>query len=358
MRGFRAVSRPAWAAVLSDLAGGGEYRKSPVEILATASSMVTHHRYAESSGLRATRFGRWTDGVNALRADCVSFAGYWSEYNERVRGELAALAGKGAEPGPLWVVLGDSTAQGLGAPGPHGGYVGQALQELRRRTGQPWRLLNLSVSGSLIRDVLANQLSQLPTSPDLVTCGVGANDVFYSSPSRLLADMRTLLAEVPDGTVMLDLPLPAGLWGVVGRAGVPYITRINRVINEGAAERGLPVAEVSAHFTSPWAGKFSADSFHPSQDGYRDWTRALLAAIPAVQPADAQLPVGWPDGIRCPGDPVASAAGGDPVPSAAGARGSRRHHLDRQLLDRGMGAGGRLVRNLQGLRLARRVYPQ
>ena len=285
MRGVRAVSRPAWATVLSGLAGGQD-RKSPVEILATASSLLTHHRYAAYSGLHATRFGRWTDGVNALRADCVSFAGYWSEYNERVLAELES------EPGPVWVALGDSTAQGLGSPGPHGGYVGQSLQELRRRTGEPWRVLNFSVSGSLIRDVLTGQiprlteqLSRLPAAPALVTCGVGANDVFYSSPSRLFADMRALLAAVPDGTVMLDLPLPAGLWGLVGRAGVPYVGRINRLISEVAGERSLPVASISGHFLPPWAGKFGADSFHPSQDGYRDWTRALLTAIPVTQPA-------------------------------------------------------------------------
>ena len=255
---------------------------SPVEILATASSVLTHHKYAEYSGLRASRFGRWTDGVNMLRADCVAFAGYWSEYNARVLAE--------PEPGigPLWVALGDSTAQGLGAPGPHGGYIGQSLQELRRRTGQPWRLLNLSVSGSLIRDVLAIQLPQLPAAPALVTCGVGANDVFYSSPRRLFADLRALLAAVPDGTVMLDLPLPVGLWGVVGRAGAPYITRINQVIHEIAVERALPVAPVSEHFTPPWIGKFSADSFHPSQDGYRDWTRALLSVLPPAQATAAQ----------------------------------------------------------------------
>jgi lysophospholipase L1-like esterase len=37
---------------------------------------------------------------------------------------------------------------------------------------------------------------------------------------------------------------------------------------------------VSAHFRPPWRGKFASDCFHPSQDGYQDWTRALLAAIP------------------------------------------------------------------------------
>jgi lysophospholipase L1-like esterase len=60
---------------------------------------------------------------------------------------------------------------------------------------------------------------------------------------------------------------------------VPYVARINRIIREVAAARGLPVAEVSAHFMPPWTGKFASDCFHPSQNGYRDWTRALLAVI-------------------------------------------------------------------------------
>jgi acyl-CoA thioesterase-1 len=270
-----AVSRPAWAHVLSGLSGGPD-RKSPVEIVATASSMFTHSPYAGACGIRASKFGRWTDGVNAMRADCISFAAYWDAHNQRVLGAMED------DPGPLWVVLGDSTAQGLGAPGPQGGYVGQALNQLRRRTGQRWRVLNLSVSGSLIRDVLASQLPQLPVTADLVTCGVGVNDVFFSSPGRLFADLRTLLAKVPHGTVMLDLPLPNRLAGIFGRMSVPYVTRINRVIREVAATRELGVAAVSENFTAPWAGKFSCDSFHPSQDGYRDWTRALLATIPAV----------------------------------------------------------------------------
>jgi lysophospholipase L1-like esterase len=57
------------------------------------------------------------------------------------------------------------------------------------------------------------------------------------------------------------------------------VTRINRAIHAAAAARGLPVAEVSAHFLPPWTGKFAPDCFHPSQDGYRDWSRALLEAI-------------------------------------------------------------------------------
>lgn len=274
-----AVSRPAWANAIS---GTGANRKSPVEIFATAASVLTRSPYAEVSGLRAGKFGRWTDGVTAMREDCIAFAAYWHAHNDRVLHELEAGTKAGTKPGPLWVALGDSTAQGLGAPGPRGGYVGQALQQLRRRTGQHWRVINLSVSGALIRDVLGEQIPQLPQAPDLVTCGVGANDILYSAPGKLFSDMRALLAAVPERTVMLDLPLPAGFWWLVGRMSVPYITRINRVIYEVAKDRGLPVAEVSGQFIPPWPGKFSSDSFHPSQDGYRDWTRALLAALPAA----------------------------------------------------------------------------
>jgi hypothetical protein len=96
----------------------------------------------------------------------------------------------------------------------------------------------------------------------------------------VLRDLRTLAGAVPDGTALLDLPLPAGLWGILGRVSLPYVARINRVIHHSAAARGLPVAEVSTHFLPPWPGKFAADSFHPSQAGYRDWSCALLAALP------------------------------------------------------------------------------
>ena len=136
---------------------------------------------------------------------------------------------------------------------------------------------------ALTRDVLRDQLPRLPVGPDLVTCGIGSNDILYTGPGRLFSDLRALIAAVPDQTVLLDLPLPAGCWGFLGRASVPYVTRINRTIHAAAAGRGLPVAEVSAHFLPPWTGKFGPDCFHPSQAGYRDWSRALLAAITVAE---------------------------------------------------------------------------
>jgi lysophospholipase L1-like esterase len=276
-----AVSGLTLRSPLSGTGTGIGGRRSPVEVVATMGTYLTRTHAAEISGLRAGPFGRWADGVTAMRADCVAFADHWQQHNEQVLRTAAA--------GPLWVVLGDSTAQGLGAPSPDGGYVGQALDAMRRRTGLPWQVLNLSASGSLIRDVLHRQLPRLPASADLVTCGIGVNDILYTGPGKLFADLRALLAAVPDHTIVLDLPLPDGYGGLIGRAGRPYVARINRTLYEAAASRGLPVATVSAHFQPPWAGKLASDCFHPSQDGYRDWTRALLATLDARTAQDPQL---------------------------------------------------------------------
>jgi lysophospholipase L1-like esterase len=267
---------------------GGASRKSPVEVFATAASVVTHSPYAEVTGIKHGKLGRWTDGVAELRAARTEFATYWDAHNDRVLSKRDRALQNGDALDPLWAVLGDSTAQGLGATGPNGGYVGQTLHQLRRTTGRHWRVLNLSVSGALIRDVLADQIPRLDGQhPDLVTCGAGVNDILYSAPGKLFSDLRALLAAVPDDTVMLDLPLLNGFWWIVGHMSVPYITRINRVIREVAGERSLRVAEVSRHFIPPWNGKFSSDNFHPSQDGYRDWSRALAEALTAGPAAAA-----------------------------------------------------------------------
>ena len=125
MRRAPEVSRPAWMKVLPGRSDA--VRRSPVEIVANLASYVTRTPVADLSGLRGGWFGRWTDGVAAMRGGCVTFASHWQLHNYRVL----------TESGPLWVVLGDSTAQGLGAPSPESGYVGQVLAELRDGPGNP-----------------------------------------------------------------------------------------------------------------------------------------------------------------------------------------------------------------------------
>src|SRR3712207_5992021 len=61
--------------------------------------------------------------------------------------EAANVAAR-KEEGPLWVVLGYSTAQGIGAPSYGQGYVGQLRAALDEHSSTHWRVLNLSKSGA------------------------------------------------------------------------------------------------------------------------------------------------------------------------------------------------------------------
>src|SRR5436189_5769259 len=81
-------------------------------------------------------------GMRRVHAQVAVYAKAWDEANEQ-----ALVA-----PGPLWVVLGDSTAQGIGAPSPDEGYVGQVHRLLTTTSGEPWRVLNLSKSGGKVAD--------------------------------------------------------------------------------------------------------------------------------------------------------------------------------------------------------------
>src|SRR5678810_378103 len=75
----------------------------------------------------------------------------------------------------LYVALGDSTGAGVGAR--DGGYVGRLFKRLEERRPES-KLSNLCVSGATTADLVRDQLDQgIALNPDLVTIGVGINDI-------------------------------------------------------------------------------------------------------------------------------------------------------------------------------------
>jgi len=212
-------------------------------------------------------------GLREVHAQVARYAAAWEDANQRAQGD----------GGPLWVVLGDSTAQGIGAPGWDQGYVGQLLRILDDGSPRPWRVLNLSRSGARAADVLDRQLPALETladPPELVTCAIGANDIVGHTPTAVLeAQLRRILARLPAGALVATLP--QGLSPARTQAA-------NRVIREEAPAAGLVVADVWARTGPPWQGKFASDKFHPGALGYADWAAALAAVLPA-----AVLPARW-----------------------------------------------------------------
>ncbi len=181
-------------------------------------------RWGDAERTTARRaFRRWCDGVAFVDVQARTFAEFWSRQNETAR----------AADGPLWVVLGDSTAQGLGATSPMHGYVGQALETLNSRSDRPWRVLNLSRAGAQAAHVLNDQLpllEALGTEPALVTCGIGSNDILGTVPKTFHSNLRQLIRRLPSSSVVMDLLLPDRFWAIGGLCS-PYVAGINRTIH-------------------------------------------------------------------------------------------------------------------------------
>ena len=207
-------------------------------------------------------------GVRQVHAQVAVYAKAWEEAN------ALALSGQG----PLWVVLGDSTAQGIGAPSYDQGYVGQLRRMLDEHSSRPWRVLNFSRSGARAADVVNVQLprlEELDTTPDLVTCAIGANDMVPTPLPQVLDSMREIIRRLPRGSIIATIP--QGLRS--SRATV-----VNEMIRDEAPAAGLVVADVWAHTGPPWHGKLAQDGFHPGLAGYAEWAKAFAEALTQVPP--------------------------------------------------------------------------
>jgi lysophospholipase L1-like esterase len=201
-------------------------------------------------------------GVAATLGLGSEYRRYWEASNERTR----------HTDGPLWVAVGDSTAQGIGASAPDRGYVGQLLDRLRHEEQRPWRVVNLSVTGARIADVVHEQVPRIDDAgaPELVTCAAGANDVIRFGFRRVVDALEALIRALPAGAVLATIP--QGL--------LPRRTReLNDIIRAEAPVAGLRIADAWAHTGPPWQGKYAADDFHPNDTGYGEWCAAFAEAI-------------------------------------------------------------------------------
>lgn len=197
--------------------------------------------------------GRVFPGVREVQAQTEPYAAAWDRAN---RAALAAT-------GPLWVAMGDSMTQGVGASAYDRGWVGQLSGRLR---GDGWdhRLVNLSVTGARVEDVLESQLPALEAisaqegAAALVTVVIGSNDVVSPLHRRGLTErFATLLDRLPEGSVVMNLPNPSR-----------EARRVDALLRRRAAEGQIVLADMRAEGPRSWRGLLAADSFHLNDRGY------------------------------------------------------------------------------------------
>lgn len=212
-----------------------------------------------------------TVGLLMLKHDLVSYKNYW---------EKRAL--NSAQPGSiLYVALGDSAAQGIGASTPEKGYVGLLANRLEEESSQPVHVVNISVSGAKVADVTKNQipkLKNLPINADtVVTLDIGANDMRNFEPIGFTKSMDELMRGLPPQTVLSDIPYFGG--GIL-KASEPSAVTASAIIRELAQKYNLRMAEL--HQITTERDKlhgYAADFFHPNNTAYRNWYLAFAEKL-------------------------------------------------------------------------------
>ena len=197
-----------------------------------------------------------------LKSSVNGYATYWKNYSSQ--GTL------------VYVALGDSAAQGIGASSPNKGYVGLLAQRLADKTDQQVRVVNLSVSGAKIDDVIKTQVPQLKDyQADVITVEIGGNNVVNDDITKFEADYEQLAKLLPKGTFVADIPYYGGRIRKNAQAVVA-----SQAIAGSANRYGLKLVKLQQTTKDRDSLlNYSADLFHPSNRGYRVWTDAFWAAI-------------------------------------------------------------------------------
>jgi lysophospholipase L1-like esterase len=218
--------------------------------------------------LGVRRANEQLDRNRVLVSETLPVHSKWWRDHAKTKGEL------------LYVALGDSAAQGIGASVPRNSYVGLIADHVREVTGRTVRVVNLSVSGATVATAAEEQLPRFRTfAPDLVTVAIGANDIGTFDPASFEAGIREVLDALPTDAVVADVPcfyLPRN---------ERKVAVANRILRAAAAERGLTV--VPLHETMKRQGvkgmltQFANDLFHPNDHGYRVWASAFLPTVTA-----------------------------------------------------------------------------
>jgi len=186
-------------------------------------------------------------------------------------------------PDPLrLLVLGDSTAAGVGADTQDEALPGNVARELAARTGRgvEWRAVGRN--GATSRDLITDFLDDATSQPvDVVLLSIGANDALGLRPRRAFArDVNTLLTrlrEVSPLVIMSSLP------SFVQFELLPQPLKWNLYLHSRSLEdaaRALVARTPGVHMSPPppkyTEGFFATDLFHPSASGYRDWGRFAI----------------------------------------------------------------------------------
>jgi lysophospholipase L1-like esterase len=194
--------------------------------------------------------------------------------------------------GPIvYVALGDSTGSGVGAR--NGGYVARLFKRLLEHRGGS-ELMNFCVSGATTDDVIRGQLQRgVQRSPDLVTLGIGINDIghgftlerFAKSYDEILSTLkektgaRIVVTNIPD--ISTAPRIPASMRAEYQRQIETFNQRLEEIAR-GHAVTIFDIYTITRRELPSHPEYFSSDGFHPSDEGYELWAEQMWPTLASV----------------------------------------------------------------------------
>ena len=203
------------------------------------------------------------------------------------------ISGASMTAGPIvYVALGDSTGAGVGARD-GGGYVARLFKRLEERRPES-KLSNLCVSGATTADLVRDQLQRgVALNPDLVTIGIGINDIGHGlTIDQFSKNYEEILSTLKDKThatiVVTNLPDISSAPRIPNSMRSEYQRQIDEFCKrlvEIADKHGVTVFDIYTVTKDELPAHpeyFSADGFHPSDEGYEFWATQMWPTVAKV----------------------------------------------------------------------------
>lgn len=182
------------------------------------------------------------------------------------------------------LVIGESTVAGLGARDHEKALAGQFAHFLSQEIGRGVEWSVVGRSGVTARRTIDELVPQIPDKTfDHILVGLGGNDVMtLSSPTKWRRDMLELLGILrernPDAAIFMS-NCPMIIYSPVLPPPIKQILwQLSQMHNRNSIEFSRQLDRVF-YFPQPVEVEvegFFADGLHPSEQGYRDWARAMV----------------------------------------------------------------------------------
>lgn len=204
--------------------------------------------------------------------------------------DLDGVFGAKDAPPLRLVVLGDSTAAGIGVDDAAEAYPAVLARRLATATGRRVVLTALGVAGARVEDVATEQAPLAAAAdPDVVFVGIGANDVTHLTSLRdVRARMERVLQVLEETGAAVVVAGPPDMRVPVWHQPLRQLSylrglQVADAIEDVARARGVAVVELAEEtgpfFAADPEAHFSTDGFHPGALGYRRWADAIFPVL-------------------------------------------------------------------------------